>query len=217
MKKFFLIFSIMLILVFLIVNLTSCWFYAPFGSARLDPDWGSAYDEALKQQASESISAAEESQAKADESVAESISKKIEAQDQEKNSLTSTSESTSEINTSISEPNISNGTITFKGDVDGAPLTLIINLDTGAVSGSTSFYNNDKLIGETTYEGTITGTVDLKTNKITASCSYNGTTGGQAYSGSYDMIGVLNSDYSSAKGTAEDANETHNWSATAQK
>jgi len=108
------------------------------------------------------------------------------------------------------------GSITLEGDMDGMPITLIINLDTGEVSGTASYYDNDAKFGVTTFEGEMTGNMDLVTKNITANGTGGGVTFGADYTSTWTMTGQLNEDSSGAEGIAWDADETWNWKAQVQ-
>lgn len=103
------------------------------------------------------------------------------------------------------------GTITLAIDISGVPGEMIIDFDTGAVSGSLSY--EDEI---STYSGSFSGSIDLETNIITASGAGDYTIYGEASSESISIEGVLSSDYKSAEGTFINNEGEFPWTGTAQ-
>jgi len=117
-----------------------------------------------------------------------------EKQDSENQNASETTVPKNPDTTQTTEKEKPTGIITLKVELVGSGFTgdMIIDFDTGAVSGSLSF-------AEVT--GSFSGSVDLKTNTITASGAIDWVQFGEPVSTPIVIKCILASDYKSAKGT----------------
>jgi len=153
----------------------------------------------------EVIGEIEEAMEEAEEEIEKLVEKEIREEINDESKSEDTEES-DEQNKSISQDSI-----TLKGAIwEGSKLTLIINLETGKVTGSVKF--KDK---ENTYDGKISGTIDIITQEIDATCSgeWTSTILGKDKI-TLIMIGDLNDDLTSAIGKAFSEDDHEFWSAT---
>ena len=105
------------------------------------------------------------------------------------------------------------GTITLKIDWSGIPGEMIIDFDTGAVTGS---YDYEGEVA--TAVGSFNGSIDISTNIIAASGSetFTGNLTGNVTTSSISLKGTLSPDYKSAEGTITNDEGEFPWTGTAQ-
>jgi len=105
------------------------------------------------------------------------------------------------------------GTITLKIDWSGIPGEMIIDFNTGAVTGS---YDYEGEVA--TAVGSFNGSIDISTNIIAASGSetFTGNLTGKVTTSSISLKGTLSPDYKSAEGTITNDDGEFPWTGKAQ-